>query len=150
LPPAKIVGWSMCDDLRAGLVVDALAMALTRRRPPAGLLHHSDRGSQPELAFGKTLRESGLLQSVGRRGHAADNAACESVISTLKEEWIKRHRYQSRDQARLSIFRYIETFYNPRRRHSSLGGISPDEYEQRCRDRQAREGTDTIETPRAA
>lgn len=147
----KIVGWSMRDDLKAELVVDALAMAVTRRRPPAGLVHHSDRGSQyTSLAFGRTLRESGLLQSVGRRGHAGDNAACESCVSTLKEEWIKRHRYQSRDQARLSIFRYIETFYNPRRRHSSLGGISPDEYESRFQNRLQEGGFDTIETTRAA
>jgi len=129
----KIVGWSMRDDLKAELVVDALAMAVTRRRPAAGLVHHSDRGSQyTSLAFGRTLRESGLVASIGSRGDAYDNAACESVISTLKVEWIKRHRYESRDQARLSIFRYIETFYNPRRRHSSLGGISPNEYERRC------------------
>jgi putative transposase len=122
----KIVGWSMRDDLKAELVVDALAMALTRRRPPAGLVHHSDRGSQyTSLAFGRTLRESGLVASMGSRGDAFDNAACESCISTLKEEWIKRHRYQSRDEARLSIFRYIETFYNPGRRHSSLGGSAP-------------------------
>jgi putative transposase len=147
----KIVGWAMRDDLKAELVVDALAMAVTRRRPPAGVVHHSDRGSQyRSLLFGKTLRESGLLQSLGRVGHAGDNAACESVISTLKEEWIKRHSYQSRDQARLSIFRYIETFYNPRRRHSSLGGISPDEYERRCLNRQEEEAIDTIETTRAA
>jgi putative transposase len=133
----KIVGWSMRDDLKAELVVDALAMAVTRRRPPAGLVHHSDRGSQyTSLAFGRTLRESGLLQSLGRVGHAGDNAACESCISTLKEEWIKRHTYESRDQARLSIFRYIETFYNPRRRHSSLGGISPDRYERRYEQQQ--------------
>jgi putative transposase len=87
---------------------------------------------------------------MGSRGDAYDNAACESVISTLKVEWIKRHHYRSRDQARLSIFRYIETFYNPRRRHSSLGGISPDEYERRCLNRQEEEGIDTIETTRAA
>jgi putative transposase len=147
----KIVGWSMRDDLRAELVVDALAMAITRRRPPAGLIHHSDRGSQyTSLAFGKTLRESGLLQSLGRVGHAGDNAACESAISTLKEEWIKRHSYRSRDQARLSIFRYIETFYNPRRRHSSLGGISPDEYERRFQERLQRRESDSIQTTRAA
>jgi putative transposase len=147
----KIVGWSMRDDLRADLVVDALAMAVTRRRPPAGLVHHSDRGSQyTSLAFGKTLRESGLVASMGSRGDAFDNAACESCISTLKVEWIKRHRYNSRDQARLSIFRYIETFYNPRRRHSSLGGISPDEYELRFLKRQQEERINTIETTRAA
>ena len=147
----KIVGWSMRDDLKAELVVDALAMAVTRRRPPAGLVHHSDRGSQyTSLAFGTTLRESGVVASMGSRRDAYDNAACESVISTLKVEWIKRHRYRSRDQARLSIFRYIETFYNPRRRHSSLGGISPDDYERRCLNRQEEETIDTMETTRAA
>lgn len=147
----KIVGWSMRDDLKAELVVDALAMAVTRRRPPAGLIHHSDRGSQyTSLAFGRTLRESGLVASMGSRGDAYDNAACESCISTLKREWIKRHRYQSRDQARLSIFQYIETFYNPRRRHSSLAGISPNEYEKRFQNRRQTEEIDTIQTTRAA
>jgi putative transposase len=146
----KIVGWSMRNDLKTELVVDALAMAITRRRPPAGLVHHSDRGSQyTSLAFGRTLRESDLVQSLGRVGHAGDNAACESVISTLKQEWIKRHTYQSRDQARLSIFRYIETFYNPRRR-PALGGISPDEYETRCLNRQEEKTTHRMETTRAA
>ena len=147
----KIVGWAMRDNLEADLVVDALAMAVTRRRPPAGLVHHSDRGSQyTSLTFGRTLRESKLVASMGSRGDAYDNAACESVISTLKVEWIKRHRYESRDQARLSIFTYIETFYNPRRRHSSLGGISPDEFERRFPNGQPKEGIDTIETTRAA
>jgi putative transposase len=72
------------------------------------------------------------------------------VISTLKVEWVNRHRYTSRDQARLSIFRYIETFYNPRRRHSALAGISPNEYQRRCLNRQEERGIDTIETTRAA
>jgi putative transposase len=147
----KIVGWSMRNDLKADLVVDALAMAVARRKPARGLVHHSDRGSQySSLVFGKTLRESGLVASMGSRGDALDNAACESLISTLKVEWIERHRYQSRDQARLSIFRYIETFYNPRRRHSSLDGISPDEYERRCLKRQEEGEIDTIETTKAA
>jgi putative transposase len=147
----RIVGWSMRDDLKAELVIDALAMAVTRRRPPAGLVHHSDRGSQySSLAFGRTLRESGLLASMGSRGDAFDNAACESCISTLKEEWIKRHRYQSRDQARLSIFRYVETFYNPRRRHSALGGISPDEHELSWLLRQQKGEDETVESARAA
>jgi putative transposase len=101
------------------------------------------------LAFGRTLRESGLVASIGSRGDAYDNAACESVVSTLKVEWIKRHRYTTRDQAR-SRSSIIETFYNPRRRHSALGGISPDEYERRCLNRQEEESTDTIETARAA
>jgi putative transposase len=109
-----------------------------------------ERGQYTSLAFGRTLKESGLVASMGSRGDAFDNAACESCIATLKVEWIKRHRYQSRDQARLSIFRYIETFYNPRRRHSSLGGISPDEYEQRLHNRLQEEEIDTTETTRAA
>lgn len=87
---------------------------------------------------------------MGSRGDAYDNAACGSCISTLKREWIKRHRYTSRDHARLSIFQYIETFYTPRRRHSGLGEISPDEYERRCLNRQEEERIDTIEATRAA
>jgi putative transposase len=102
------------------------------------------------LAFGRTLRESKLIASMGSRGDAYDNAACESVISTLKVEWSKRHRYQSRDQARLSIFPYVETFYNPRRRHSSLGGVSPDEHELRFQKRLQEQQIDTIQTTRAA
>jgi len=139
----KLVGWSMRDDLQAELVVDALAMAIARRRPAPGLVHHSDRGSQyTSLLFGKTLRDSGLLASMGSRGDAFDNAPSESFISTIKEEWIKRHRYETRDQARLSIFRYIETFYNPRRRHSSLGQRSPDVYEQQDEERRQTEVTE--------
>jgi putative transposase len=107
-------------------------------------------GQFASLAFGRTLNDSGLVASMGSRGDAFDNAACESVISTLKVEWIKRHRYTSRDQARLSIFRYIETFYNQRRRHSSLGGSSPDEYERRFQDRRQNPDIDTIKTTRAA
>lgn len=126
----RIVGWSMRDDLKTELVVDALGMAVTRRKPPAGVVHHSDRGSQyTSLAFGATLRDSGLVASMGRRGDAYDNAACESVISTIKNELIKRQTWTSRDQARLAVFSYIETFYNPRRRHSALGYRSPIEYE---------------------
>jgi putative transposase len=126
----RVVGWSMRDDLKAELVVDALAMAVTRRKPPVGVVHHSDRGSQyTSLAFGTTLRESGLVASMGRRGDAYDNAACESFISTIKNELIKRKTWTSRDQARLGVFSYIETFYNPRRRHSALGYHSPIEYE---------------------
>jgi putative transposase len=127
----KIVGWSMREDLRAELVVDALGMAVTRRRPKPGLVHHSDRGSQyTSLTFGRTLRDSGLIASMGRRGDAFDNAPVESVISTLKNELVNRSRFKTRDQARLAVFDYIETFYNPRRRHSSLGQRSPDEFEK--------------------
>jgi putative transposase len=126
----RIVGWSMRDDLKAELVLDALGMAVTRRKPPAGVVHHSDRGSQyTSLAFGTTLRESGLVASMGRRGDAYDNAACENVISTIKNELIKRRSWTSRDQARLAVFSYIEAFYNPRRRHSALGYQNPIDYQ---------------------
>jgi len=127
----KIVGWAMREDLKSDLVVDALGMAVARRRPKPGVVHHSDRGSQyTSLAFGRTLRDSGLLASMGRRGDAYDNAPIESVISTIKNELINRSRFRTPDQARLAVFDYIETFYNPRRLHSSLGNRSPDDYER--------------------
>jgi len=127
----KVVGWSMRDDLKADLVVDALSMAVVRRRPAAGVIHHSDRGSQyTSLAFGRTLRESSVAASMGSRGDAYDNAACESFMSTIKNELINRQSWQSRDQARLAVFEYIETFYNARRRHSALGYLSPVEFEK--------------------
>ena len=103
----------MREDLKADLVVDALGMAVARRRPRPGLVHHSDRGSQyTSLAFGRTLRDSSLLASMGRRGDAYDNAPIESVISTIKNELVNRRRFKTRDQARLAVFDYIETFYN--------------------------------------
>ena len=127
---AVVVGWSMRADLKADLVVDAVAMAVTRRRPAPGLIHHSDRGAQyTSLAVGRTLRASGLLASMGSTGDAYDNAACESFLATLKTEWLNRWRWPSRAQARQAVFRYIETFYNPRRRHSALGQRSPLEFE---------------------
>jgi putative transposase len=126
----KIVGWSMRDDLHADLVVDALEMAVTRRRPNGSVIHHSDRGSQyASLAFGTTLRESGLVASMGSKGDPDDNAMCESVVSTIKQELIKRNRWKTRDHARLAVFDYIEAFYNPHRRHSALDYLSPDNYE---------------------
>jgi putative transposase len=147
----KVVGWSMRDDVKAELVVDALAMAITRRRPQPGLIHHSDRGGQyTSLAFGRTLRDSGLLASMGSRGDAYDNALAESFISTLKCELINRRGWASRDQARLAVFDYIETFYNPRRRHSALGYLSPDEYERRTATATPKGATDTILTTAAA
>jgi putative transposase len=126
----RCVGWSMRDDLQAELVVDALGMAVTRRRPEAGLVHHSDRGSQyASLAFGAKLRDSGIMASMGSRGDAYDNAAAESFFSTIKKELIYRQTYKSRNAARLAIFDYIERFYNPLRRHSTPGNISPADYE---------------------
>jgi putative transposase len=126
-----IVGWSMREDLRADIVIDALGMAATRKRPGPGLVHHSDRGGQyRSLAFGKTLRDSGIMASMGSRGDAYDNAAAESVIATIKTELVNRNRFKTKDEARLAVFRYIEGFYNPLRRHSSLGYMSPAEYER--------------------
>jgi len=130
----KIVGWSMREDLEAPLVVDAISMAVTRRRPSPGLVHHSDRGSQyASIAMGRTLRDSGIMASMGSKGDPYDNASAESCISTIKNELVKRRVFHTRDQARLALFRYIETFYNPLRRHSSLGMLSPDEYENQHR-----------------
>jgi putative transposase len=128
----KIVGWSMRDDLEAPLVVDAISMAVTRRKPKPGLVHHSDRGSQyTSIAMGRTLRDSKIMASMGSRGDPWDNASAESCISTIKNELVKRRTFATRDQARLALFRYIEAFYNPLRRHSSLDMHSPDEYERR-------------------
>lgn len=126
----RIVGWSMRDTLEAELVTDALGMATTQRSPATGAIHHSDRGSQYGAAvYGRTLRESGLVQSMGRRGSALDNAACESVMATFKTELVHRCSFHTRDQAREHVFRWIEGWYNTHRRHSSLGYLSPADYE---------------------
>lgn len=127
----KVVGWSMTNHLRTKLVLDALNMAIHNRRPAAGLVHHSDRGSQhTSVEFGGRLKEAGLLPSMGSVADAYDNALAESFISTLKRELLYRHSWPSRESVRAGIFEYIECFYNPRRRHSSLGQMSPAEYEQ--------------------
>lgn len=126
----RVVGWSMASHLRSELVAAALEMAIRRRNPSAGLIHHSDRGSQyTALSFGKRLEEAGIVPSMGRVGSALDNAISESFVSTLKSE-IGVSRYPSRQAARASIFEFIELFYNRVRRHSSLGYLSPSEYEQ--------------------
>jgi putative transposase len=125
------VGWSMRDDLKADLVYDALGMAVTRRRPDADLIHHSDRGSQyRSLVYGKLLAESGIAASMGSRGDAYDNAAMESFMASIKTELINRRRFKTKEEARTAIFTYIEVFYNPRRRHSALGHKSPAAYEK--------------------
>jgi putative transposase len=127
----RMVGWSMREGLEAELVVDALGMAATRRRPGPGAIHHSDRGAQyASTIFGRTLAESGLVASMGRRGSALDNAACESAIASFKTEFVHRRSFRSRNAAREQIFRWIEGWYNARRRHSSLGYLSPADYEE--------------------
>ena len=127
----RIVGWSMATHLRTELVVDALRMAVARRKPAPGLVHHSDRGVQyTSLSFGKRLEDEGLVPSMGRVGSAYDNALAESFVATLKTELLYRSSWPTRLVARTAIFEYIEGFYNTRRRHSALGYLSPAEFEE--------------------
>ena len=126
-----IIGWSMATHVRATLVVDALRMALGRRRPGPGLIHHSDQGSQyVSLAFGRAAREAGIAISMGSRGDAYDNAVAETFFATLKKELVNRRSWPSRLELQSAVFEYIEAFYNRQRRHSTLGMVSPAEYEQ--------------------
>lgn len=128
----RVVGWSMSASMSAQLVIDALIMAIWRRGRPQALLHHSDQGSQYTAEdFQRLLAEHGIVCSMSRRGDCWDNAVMESFFSTLKTERVSRTRYRTRDEARADIFDYIERFYNPRRRHSTLGQVSPVEYERR-------------------
>jgi putative transposase len=127
----RIIGWALEDHLRAELVVDALEQALQRRKPGRGLVHHSDQGSQyVSLVFGRRCRLAGIEQSVGGRGSAYDNAVCESFFKTLKSELVDRQSWPTKAELRTAVFDYIECFYNPRRRHSSLDYLSPTEYEK--------------------
>jgi putative transposase len=127
----KIVGWAMASHLRSELVVDALEMAVWRRKPEAGLVHHSDRGTQyTALSFGKRLEEAGIVPSMGRAGSALDNAISESFVATLKVELIHSCRFPTRQAARSAVFEYLEAFYNRRRLHSSLGYVSPERFEE--------------------
>jgi transposase InsO family protein len=126
----RVVGWSMDSHIDQALVLDALGMALRTRQPKPGLLHHSDRGVQYAGAeYQEQLRQAGIVCSMSRKGDCWDNAVAESFFSTLKAELVHRMDYASRSQARASVFEYIEAFYNPRRRHSSLGYSSPIEHE---------------------
>ena len=130
----RVVGWAMAGHLRTELIVEAIEMATTRRRPADGLIHHSDRGTQyTSIAFGLRCREAGIVQSMGSTGDCYDNAMAESFFATLETELIDRSSWRSRADARLAVFDYIEAFYNPRRRHSSLGQLSPAEFERRYR-----------------
>lgn len=127
----RVVGWSMSDTLRTELVVNALEIALWRRKPSSGLVHHSDRGAQyTALSFGKRLEEAGVVASMGRTGSALDNAISESFVASLKTELLHERSFYTRAAARRAIFDYIEAFYNRQRRHSSLGYLSPSDYEQ--------------------
>jgi len=126
-----VVGWAMTETLSRRLVMGALRMAVARRRPGAGVIHHSDRGSQYASAdFQAVLSTHGLRCSMSRKGDCWDNAPVESFFGTLKQELVFHERYATRAQARQSIFDYIERFYNRRRRHSSLGYLSPAAFEE--------------------
>jgi putative transposase len=127
----RIVGWSMADHMRADLVVDALNMAIARRRPEAGLIHHSDQGSQfVSLAFGQACGKAGIARSMGSRGDCFDNAVAESFFATLKKELVRRQSWPTRAELRQAVFEYIELFYNATRRHSTLGMLAPVQYEE--------------------
>ena len=126
----RIVGWAIADHLRAELVVDALEMAVQRRRPDAGLVHHSDRGTQyTSLIFTRRCRAAGIDVSMGSRGDCFDNAVLESFHASLKKDLIHRQAWPTKAEARTAVFDYIEAFYNRRRRHSTLGMLSPVEFE---------------------
>lgn len=127
----KVIGWSMNAQMTAQLVIDALMMAIWRRGKPIELLHHSDQGSQyTSEDFQRLLADQGITCSMSRKGDCWDNAAMESFFSTMKTERTARRTYVTRDEARADVFDYIERFYNPRRRHSTLGQVSPDQFEK--------------------
>ena len=130
----RVVGWSMKSQMTAELVTDALMMALWRRGPANELLHHSDQGSQyTSDLFQRALDEYGITCSLSRRGDCWDNAAMESFFSSMKSERLHRRMYRNRDEVRADVFDYIERFYNPRRRHSTLGYVSPMDYEKQAK-----------------
>jgi putative transposase len=126
----RIVGWAMATHLRSQLVLDALDMALAQRRPN-DVVHHSDQGSQyTSIAFGARCRQAGVRPSMGSVGDCYDNAMCESFFATLECELIDRRRLRSQAEARRAVFEFIEGWYNPRRRHSAIGYLSPINYER--------------------
>jgi putative transposase len=126
----RVVGWSLSERLERHLALDALQMALQDRRPPQGLLHHSDRGSQyASHEYQALLAEHGIVSSMSRRANCWDNAVAESFFASLKMELVYRTQWHTKDEARCALFEYIEVFYNRRRRHSALGYLSPAEFE---------------------
>jgi len=127
----RVVGWAMANHMRKELVVDALNMAIYRRKPK-GVVHHSDHGSQyTSIAFGKRCSEAGVTMSMGSVGDCYDNAMCESFNATLECELLVQNRFKTQREASLAIFDFIEGWYNPHRRHSALGYLSPNNFERR-------------------
>lgn len=128
----RIVGWAMADHMRHELVVDALTMAISRRRPGPGLIHHSDQGGQyVSLGFGQACAKAGIARSMGSTGVCWDNAVAETFFATLKKELVHRRSWPTRRELIGEVFEYIEAFYNRQRRHSTLGYLSPVAYENR-------------------
>jgi putative transposase len=126
----RVVGWAMANHLRTELVLDALEMAIQCRQPD-DVIHHSDQGCQyTSYAFGKRCRQAGVRPSMGSVGDCYDNAMCESFFATLETELIDRRKFKTRSEAKLAVFQFIEGWYNPRRRHSSLGYRSPMRFEK--------------------
>jgi len=127
----RVVGWAMATHLRTELVLDALNMAIYRRNP-TNVIHHSDQGTQyTSIAFSIRCKEAGIRPSMGSVGDCYDNAMCESFNAILECELLVKHRFKNPREASLAVFDFIEGFYNPRRRHTSIGSISPIEYERR-------------------
>lgn len=127
----RVVGWSMANHLRTELVLQALDMAIYRRRPER-VLHHSDQGTQyTSIAFGLCCKEAGVRPSIGSVGDCYDNAMCESFFATLECELLDRRRFKTQHQAAVEVFDFIEGWYNSHRRHSALGHVSPNAYERR-------------------
>jgi len=129
----RVVGWSMSAAMTAQFVTDALMMAIWRRGKPQALLHHSDRGSQyTSEQFQRLMADQGITCSMSRSGNCWDNAAMESFFSSLKTERTARKTYRTRNEARADVFDYIECFYNPKRRHSTIGYMSPMDFEAKA------------------
>jgi putative transposase len=127
----RVVGWAMAKHLRTELVLDALEMAIHQRKP-AAVIHHSDQGCQyTSIAFGKRCEKAGIKPSMGSVGDCYDNAMCESFNATLECELLVRNRFKNQHEAALAVFDFIEGWYNPHRRHTSIGNMSPAEYERR-------------------
>jgi putative transposase len=134
----RVVGWSIATHMRTELVTAALDMALARRQPGPGLVHHSDHGSQyTSLAFGQRLRASGIAASMGSTGDCYDNAMAESFFATLEKDLVDRSDWATPAQARAAVFEYIEVFYNRIRRHTGIGNVSPAAFEGRYRPKAA-------------
>ena len=129
----KIVGWAMRNHMRAELTIAALTMAIQRQKPPPGLIHHSDRGSQYAATdYRKVLDGAAMIQSMSRKGNCWDNAPMESCFGTIKTELVHHARYPTREAARHDLFAYIEGYYNRQRLHSALGYITPEQAERQA------------------